>query len=81
LVELARTLDLGRRIILLGPRPDIELIYSAIDVLTLCSIYGEGFPNVLCEAIVSTGVGDSAAIIGDRRWIVPKGDHEALVGA
>ena len=87
LAELVRSLDLERRTISLGPRPDIDLIYPALDVLTLCSIYGEGFPNVLCEAMacdvpcVATDVGDSAAVIGDRRWIVPKNDHEALTGA
>jgi glycosyltransferase involved in cell wall biosynthesis len=87
LAELVRALDLDRNAILLGPRLDIELIYPALDVLTLCSIYGEGFPNVLCEAMacdvpcVATDVGDSHEIIGDRRRIVAKGDHEALAGA
>jgi glycosyltransferase involved in cell wall biosynthesis len=84
LAKLVRDLDLDRNIVLLGPRSDIELIYPALDVLTLCSISGEGFPNVLCEAMacdvpcVATDIGDSAEIIGDRRWIVPKRDHEAL---
>jgi glycosyltransferase involved in cell wall biosynthesis len=87
LAKLVRALDLGRSIVLLGPRSDIELIYPAFDLLTLCSISGEGFPNVLCEAMacdvpcVATDVGDSAEIIGDRRWIVPKRDHEALARA
>ncbi len=87
LADLIRALDLGRRIVLLGPQPDIELIYPTFDVLTLCSIYGEGFPNVLCEAMacdvpcVATDVGDSAEIIGDCGLIVPRRDPEALAQA
>jgi len=87
LTELVRTLDLDRRTILLGPRPDIELVYPALDMLTLCSIAGEGFSNVLCEAMacdvpcVATDVGDSATIIGDCGLIIRQRDHEALTGA
>jgi glycosyltransferase involved in cell wall biosynthesis len=89
LTKLVQDLDLDRdrSIVLLGPRSDIELIYPALDVLTLCSIYGEGFPNVLCEAMacdvpcVATDVGDSVEIIGDCGLIVPKRDHEALAHA
>ena len=86
-LKLIRDLDLDHSIVLLGPRSDIELIYPALDVLTLCSIYGEGFPNVLCEAMacdvpcVATDVGDSVEIIGDCGLIVPKRDHEALAHA
>jgi glycosyltransferase involved in cell wall biosynthesis len=87
LANEVRDLDLDRSIVLLGPRSDIELIYPALDVLTLCSIYGEGFPNVLCEAMacnvpcVTTDVGDSAEIIGDCGLIVPLRDPQALAGA
>jgi glycosyltransferase involved in cell wall biosynthesis len=87
LAKLVRALDLDRNIVLLGPRPDIELVYPALNVLTLCSIAGEGFPNVLCEAMacdvpcVATDVGDSAEIIGDCGLIVPKSDPEALARA
>jgi glycosyltransferase involved in cell wall biosynthesis len=87
LTNLIRDLDLDRSIVLLGPRSDVELIYPAFDVLTLCSIYGEGFPNVLCEAMacdvpcVATDIGDSAEIIGDCGLIVPLRDPQALVGA
>jgi glycosyltransferase involved in cell wall biosynthesis len=87
LSELIQTLNLEQRVILLGPRPDIELIYPTLDALTLCSIYGEGFPNVLCEAMacdvpcVATDVGDSAEIIGDCGLIVPLRDPHALAQA
>jgi glycosyltransferase involved in cell wall biosynthesis len=87
LAKQVRDLDLDRSIVLLGPRSDIELIYPALDVLTLCSTHGEGFPNVLCEAMacnvpcVTTDVGDSAEIIGDCGLIVPLRDPQALAGA
>jgi glycosyltransferase involved in cell wall biosynthesis len=87
LADLIRTLDLSCRIVLLGPRPDIELIYPTFDVLTLCSTYGEGFPNVLCEAMacdvpcVATDIGDSAEIIGDSGLIVPLRNPKALAQA
>jgi len=87
LAKLVRALDLDRNIVLHGPRSDIELIYPVFDLLTLCSIAGEGFPNVLCEAMacdvpcVATDIGDSAEIIDDCGLIVPKGDHGALARA
>jgi glycosyltransferase involved in cell wall biosynthesis len=87
LTELLLSLDLDRSVVLLGRRSDIELIYPALDVLTLCSIYGEGFPNVLCEAMacdvpcVATDVGDSAEIIGDCGLIIPRRDPDALANA
>jgi glycosyltransferase involved in cell wall biosynthesis len=87
LAGLVRSLDLERSIVLLGPRSDMEMIYPALDVLTLCSVAGEGFPNVLCEAMacdvpcVATDVGDSADIIGDCGLIVPQREPEALARA
>src|SRR5262249_6574231 len=87
LAKLVGALDLDRNIVLLGPRSDIELIYPALDVLTLCSIAGESFPNVLCEAMacdvpcVTTDVGDSAEIVGDCGSIVPTRDDGAVARA
>ena len=50
---------------------------AGLDIVTLCSAYGEGFPNVLGEALscgvlcVATDVGDSALVVGPHGRIVP----------
>src|SRR5262249_54118430 len=69
---------------LLGHRDDVPRILAAFDVATLCSWYGEGFPNVVGEAMacevpcIVTPIGDSAEIVGDTGIVVPPRDPEAL---
>jgi len=73
----------GERVILLGERYDIPRITAALDV-AVSSSRGEGFPNVVGEAMscavpcVATEAGDSARIVGDTGRIVPIGDPEHL---
>lgn len=72
---------------LLGRRTDTPRIIAALDVLVSSSIYGEGFPNVLGEAMacgvpcVTTNVGDSAMVVGEAGRVTPPLDLAALSSA
>jgi glycosyltransferase involved in cell wall biosynthesis len=86
---LARWLNectLQSSVSLLGIREDIPRLLAAVDALVLPSI-GEGFPNVVGEAMASavpciaSNVGDTPFLIGDTGFIVPPGDAGALANA
>ncbi|QRM57705.1 glycosyltransferase [Sinorhizobium sp. BG8] len=68
---------------LMGEVADMPGFYQGIDVLVLSS-RTEGFPNVIAEAmsfckpVVTTDVGDAAAVIGDTGIAVPPRDPAAL---
>ncbi|MDV2991081.1 MAG: putative glycosyltransferase EpsF [Chroococcidiopsis sp. SAG 2025] len=80
-------LKLANRVHLLGERRDISRLTAALDIATSASAHGEGFANVVGEAMscgvscAVTDVGDSAWIVGDTGRIVPPQNAQALARA
>lgn len=84
LQDRAHTLGLSDRMMWVGKQSQMVDVYNALDVLVNSSSYGEGFANVLGEAMacgipcVTTDVGDSGLVIGDPGFLVPSKDPAAL---
>jgi len=87
LEALTRRLGLAHRLFWRGSESRMREVYSALDILCHASIFGEGFSNVIAEAMlcgvpcVATDVGHSRELVRDVGALVSPGDAEALADA
>lgn len=84
LMDLLAENGLVGRVSLMGGRKDMHEVVAGLDLCVLSSSFGEGFPNVVGEAMasgvpcVTTDVGDCAAVVGGTGVVVPRRDPQAL---
>jgi glycosyltransferase involved in cell wall biosynthesis len=82
-----RALVAPDNLIRLGIRQDVAALYAAADIVLSTSIFGEGFSNVVAEAMacglpaVATEVGDIGRIVGSTGEIVAPRDVRAMEAA
>ena len=75
------------KVTLAGEQRDVSEWLPGVDILVVASSWGEGFPNILGEAMASgvaciaTDVGDSATILDKTGLVVPPGNADAIATA
>jgi glycosyltransferase involved in cell wall biosynthesis len=87
LTQLIADLHLQNHVHLHGDHPDIPALTASLDLAISSSAFGEGFPNVVGEAmacavpVVATDIGDTSWVMGDTGTLVPPRDPQALATA
>jgi glycosyltransferase involved in cell wall biosynthesis len=83
----ALTAHSSTTVIALGERENVAELMTCFDAFVLSSSHGEGFPNVIGEAMavglpcVVTDVGDCRFIVGENGFVVPPKNEELMVNA
>jgi glycosyltransferase involved in cell wall biosynthesis len=87
LKALAEKLGLKERVTWMAASENVLGVYNALDVATLTSCNGEGFANVVGEAmacavpVIVTNCGDCRLIVSSKEQVVPIRQPEALAAA
>ncbi|WP_019568707.1 glycosyltransferase [Thioalkalivibrio sp. ALMg13-2] len=87
LATTVREAGLESAVTLLPPTDSPETLYPALDLLVMPSLWGEGFPNVVGEAMgcgvpsLVTNVGDSVPLVESTGFVVPEGTPGVLAAA
>jgi glycosyltransferase involved in cell wall biosynthesis len=87
LMALAKSQGLQGHLLWAGEIANMQAAYNAFDIATLSSAFGEGFPNVLGEAmacgipVATTDVGDARTIVGEHGIVIPPGHPDLLCAA
>ena len=82
-----RSTGLQSNFLLLGESDSVYDLYQAMDFLTVSSAWGEGFPNVLGEAMsfsvpcITTDVGESAAVVAETGRVIQPRDKASMIDA
>jgi len=85
--EEAMSAGVSDHVLIRAPALNMAVIYAGLDVFCSSSAFGEGFSNVIAEAlgaglpVVATDVGDASVLIGDAGLIVAPSDPGALAAA
>jgi glycosyltransferase involved in cell wall biosynthesis len=84
LLRLCEELNASEYFIFTGALANMPAIYNVMDVVVSSSSFGEGFSNVIGEAMacnvpcVVTEVGDSSWIVGEDGHVIPAKNPKAL---
>jgi glycosyltransferase involved in cell wall biosynthesis len=87
LAALADSLGVADQVVWVREVRDMKAAYNAFDIATLPSAFGEGFPNMVGEAmacgvpVAATDVGDVRLITGELGEVVPPKNPDLLCAA